>query len=349
MKRLHFGAFSAFVQFKLVHWNPSPVFKFSSSLTAKQHVDSSPSSCQLAKSIKKNFTPFQLQQLPKFQKFLMDELNCSHDEFSNITLESRGAILNCHLSVVKSRIAYLRSTYLIKNEHLKRILYCHPKWLVRPTAEIDAVLNCFLDNQVSFTDLGAVISQNPSLLLYSQEQLSARMDVFDDNFFTKNEKRKLMLNSENVLNKPPEVLQRIYSYLKETFNMTHEEMMVSDAFSYSYRHLYCRLEFMRRRGLYIGRDKRGIFPANKQPHPMKIIKFPQNKFLNQVALSTVEEFNSFCSSLPPSILEELKLYDNFEAFKEKHLVEELENDEVSEEEKNSSRTWTYLKTKYDMA
>lgn len=348
MSRARFVSIVTSPQYKMLitHWTPKRFLKLSFPSLLNDHVEPSSKSPQVSKAFKKNLTPFQLQQLPQFQDFLTSELNCSFDEFLSITMENGGALLNCHLSAVKTRVAYLQTTYLIKSEHLKYILRCHPKWLTRPTEEIDALFNCFLDNQVSFTDLGAVLSQNPSLLLFTKEQIAGRMEVFDDNYFTKNEKRKLLLNSENVLNKPPEVLRRIYSYLKETFNMTHEEMMISNAFSYSYRHLYCRLEFMRRRGLYIGRDKRGIFPANKQPHPMKIIKFPENKFLQQVALSTVEEYKSFCSSLPPSVLKELKLYDNFEV-QEKQNVDDQDNEDSERE--TSSGSWDYLKTKYHMA
>ena len=320
----------------------------SASLICRYFTECAPSQ-NLSQVIKKNFTPFQLQQLPKFQEFLIHELNFSFSAFSKIMEGNNGILLNYHLSSVKNRIYYLQSTYLIKNQHMKSILLCHPKWLIRPKEDIDDLLYCFLDNQVSLTDLGTALSRNPSVLLFSAVQLSQKMEVFDENFFTKREKREILLNSADVLNKPVELLRRIYSYLKQTFNMTHEEMMKSCAFSYSFRHLFCRLEFMRRRGLYIGRDKRGIFPSNKQPHPQKIIGSSENIFLNQVALSTADEFQDFCKSLPPSILQELDLYDNFETFCEEDGKEELGDVYTGEEEENEGRSfsWAYLKSKYD--
>ena len=293
-------------------------------------------------------TTFQRTQLPQLTDFLENILKLSEDEVMEIVCCNNGHILNVNFPLLLSKVEYLQRNYLVKSYQLSKILTVSPKWIYRPLSDLKNLLDRLTGNAIALDEVGKVLAKYPAILFLSEEEFGNRMSFFDDNYFTTNEVRSILLSNPSILAYNSVVLEKIYSYLRDTYNMTHEEMIDCMVFKYSYKFVFSRFEFMRKRGLYFGRDKRGIYPAMRQVHPRRILTSSDKSFLVEVALSTHEEFENFCKSFSEKIKAELNFYEaNFS-----------DGEEVDEEPQNGTKLeqsdstpfddllWKYMKEKY---
>jgi len=293
-------------------------------------------------------TPFQSQQLPSFQKTLKKHLNASDKDVIDILTIGDSILLNLHTSSIEHHIVQLKETYLVQPNQLLTILKSNAKWMTKSTDEIKDLLECVCVGGVLLDQIGYVLKNYPDLLSLDADEFVHRVNFFNDKKFTLKEKQIILLEFPEILNRDVTELEKIYNYVKETFNMNHDDILKSMVFKYSFTVVFCRFEFMRKRGLYIGRDKRGIYPANRQSHPAKIMTSNLTKFLNEVALSSLEEFSAFCDSFPPHVKEMLEQVNsnNQTEYLDQDLPVDAVQDFVVSERESENQLWQYLKSKY---
>jgi len=303
-------------------------------------------------------TPFQKSQLPSYVNFLTSKLGGTRSDTLNVIVSSAGVLLNINFLNFESAVAFLRNSYLVNSTDLMQILSHNPTWLYRPLSDIEAVLQRLCAQGIRLNETGKVLSKYPRILFMDAEEFDQRLEFFGENEFTTKEVRMILLSYPEILANNHLVLEKIYQYVTQTFNMTHEEMVQSILFKYKYSHVFLRFEFLRKRGLYVGRDKRGVYPANRQAAPRKIISHSDIAFLSEIAFSTEEEFKNFFQSLSPELQKEVKYYDSLFENQEPEQDgrfdleltstedDDIENKPDNEDDIFEDRLWKYLKQKY---
>ena len=300
-------------------------------------------------------TPFQRSQLPSYFEHFSNKFLWPNTAIVKTLEASDGLLLNIKYSQFKINVEFLQNNYLLTSNHLIKILSSNPNWLYRSTVDLKLLIDRLISQKLNLGEVSKLLSKYPKILYIDETQLDNRLQFFDDHHFTTKEVKTVLLSYPQILANDLLVLRKIYLYVTETFNMSHEEMIEAVVFKYKYSDVYSRFEFLRKRGLYIGRDKRGVYPSMRQAPARKVLSLPDKSFLSQVALSSAEEFMHFCGSFPPEIEEELKFYDNLHADSFISTEQQIDNDDpeidnnkMDDENIFEDRLWKYMRHKYSL-
>lgn len=174
------------------------------------------------------------------------------------------------------------------------IISQNPKLLITSQEKIFASINNWRAFQFGERDTISLLERFPELMnLQHTKDLTKKIDTIKDFVGGGSNMLKLLLNSPSVLGQSLPIINEKIDYLKNVMKVEAAEVYKSDVFSGDILNIKTRHIFLQRLGLFVVKKKKDPNEISKNPKLYQIMDTSEKRFATKVCHVTLEEFETF--------------------------------------------------------